>query len=284
MKSKLSRPQFLVIILAVLVVVLILLLPRVPENKSTDLSLPSEVADVPAEKRMEEFTAGLSPERKEKINALEEQLLSAASKAEKLQWYDSLVLYARVFENPELEAEYLKKYAELSDAVNSWFAAGDAYFNNFRNSEDKVKKYMISQAVGSYQQILRIEPENLKALNALGVSYVEGAAHLGEPPMKGIGMIREVLQKDPQNIDALVNLGYFAIQSGQYEKAIERYRQVLEIDSSHIEAYLYLTDIYVTLGEKDKAVESLEKYKSYVEDQEKRTQIDHYIEEIKKSN
>ncbi len=64
-------------------------------------------------------------------------------------------------------------------------------------------------------------------------------------PMKGIGILKEVLNVDSNNVDALTNLGYFSIQSAQYEKAIERFETVLRIDPKNAEAFLYLTDVYV---------------------------------------
>ena len=40
--------------------------------------------------------------------------------------------------------------------------------------------------------------------------------------MQGIMMLREVLEEDPKNELALFNMGMLSIQSGQYDKAVER--------------------------------------------------------------
>ena len=95
-------------------------------------------------------------------------------------------------------------------------------------------------------------------------------------------MLLEVVNKDPKNVDALTNLGYFAIQSGQYEKAIERFNTVLEIDPNNAEAFIYLTDTYLSQGEKEKGIETLEKYKALVDDPLVIQQVDAYIEELMK--
>ena len=140
---------------------------------------------------------------------------------------------------------------------------------------------MIEEAVQSFEKVLEMNPSNLKAKTALGVCYVEGAAQLGEMPMKGIGLLMEVLEEDSTNIDALINLGYFSIQSTQYDKALERFNRVLEIDPENAEAFLYLTDLYVQMGEIEKGISYLEKYKSFQKDPLVIEQVEAYIEELK---
>ena len=90
-----------------------------------------------------------------------------------------------------------------------------------------------------------------------------------------------MLNIDPENVNALTNLGYFAIQSGQYDKAIERFEKVLQIDSLNAEAYLYLTDVYLSQDEVEKGIETLEEYKKMVNDPLVKKQVDDYIKEIK---
>jgi tetratricopeptide (TPR) repeat protein len=281
LKSNVSGLQWLLIITAVCTIVLILLLPRVP-IVNTEGAHDHSSHEHDEEGVTSDFIEGLTSERQLKIQHLEKELALAAP-SDKVGWVDSLILYWRLFEQPEAEAEYLKKRAELLPSEESWFVAGDNYFSNFRSTPAVRKNYMIRSAIDCYHEVLALNAENLSAKNAIGVCYVEGAAILKEPPMKGIGMIREVLEKDPENIDALVNLGYFAIQSGQYERAIERFNTVLEIDSNHSEAYLYLTDIYLSLEKKEIAISNLKKYKKFVDDPVKIDQIDNYIEEIKRN-
>lgn len=60
----------------------------------------------------------------------------------------------------------------------------------------------------------------------LGISYVQG----GGAPMVGIGMLKDVLKEDPENKYALWTLGTFSQQSGQHEKAIQRFEDLLNIE------------------------------------------------------
>jgi len=104
----------------------------------------------------------------------------------------------------------------------------------------------------------------------------------GEEPMKGIMMLRDVLEEDPKNIKAHLTLGMFSIQSGQLEKALDRFNTVLSIDSSESEAYLYLAEVHEKLGQSDLAIDNLEAYKSLVEDSNSLAQVQIIINELKK--
>ena len=99
--------------------------------------------------------------------------------------------------------------------------------------------------------------------------------------MKGITMLKEVLEENPENIKTLLTLGFFSIQSGQYEIAIERFEKVLSIDSGYTEAYLYLADIYETLGKNNKSIINLNKYKNLIKDSIIINEVEKHIKELK---
>ena len=50
----------------------------------------------------------------------------------------------------------------------------------------------------------------------------------GENPMEGILALRALAESDPPNVDAVVWLGIFGIQSGQLDKARERFSELKE--------------------------------------------------------
>lgn len=177
-------------------------------------------------------------------------------------------------------AQYTEQKAIINPSVTTWFASGDNYFKAYRLTEGQHAN-LITKAVESYEKVLELDPENIPAQTALGVAYVEGAQHLGVMPMKGVGILLNLLEKNPNNINVLTNLGYFAIQSGQFETAIERFEKILELEPRNAEAYLYLTDVYVRMDEKGKAIDNLEKYKSFVDDPLVEQQVNRYIEDIR---
>jgi len=221
----------------------------------------------------------LDSTEQEFISSTAERANKIADVETKLSLYDTLIQFSIRKNIPPLVAKYSAEKAKAVPTENNWMMAGDNYFKAFRLSKN-TSKSLIKGAVRSYEEVLKLNSENLDAQTALGVAYVEGAAQMGAMPMKGIGILKEVINKDPKNVNALTNLGYFAIQSGQYEKAIERFESILKIDPENAEAYLYLTDIYLSQDKKEKGIETLEKYKSLVSDPLVLQQVEDYIKEI----
>ena len=99
--------------------------------------------------------------------------------------------------------------------------------------------------------------------------------------MKGIMMLREVLQEDPDNVQAHLQLGLFSVQSGQYDKAVERFRKVLELDpANNAEAWFFLGRTYATMDSIGLAIEAFEQYKTTVTDTAIRNGVDRFITEL----
>ena len=96
-------------------------------------------------------------------------------------------------------------------------------------------------------------------------------------------MLKSVEAKDPNNIKALINLGYFGIKSGQYEKAEGRFNQVIAIDKTYAEAYLYLADLHERQKLYKEAIADLENFKSLIDDPKKVGEVDDYILELSKN-
>ena len=80
----------------------------------------------------------------------------------------------------------------------------------------------------------------------------------GGQPMEGILMLKELADSDDPNIDAVFLLGQLSVQSGQLEKAVERYSQVLEIQPGHIDATWELAMLNMKMGDLENAVSRFE--------------------------
>lgn len=59
----------------------------------------------------------------------------------------------------------------------------------------------------------------------------------GETPMEGILELRQLAESTPPNLDAVMWLGRFSVQSGQLDKARERFNQVIDATPDRVEAY-----------------------------------------------
>ncbi len=108
-----------------------------------------------------------------------------------------------------------------------------------------------------------VDAEQLSALPTEAVATddpVEAAVQKvsGANPMEGILVLRELAESDPPNVDAVVWLGIFGIQSGQKDKARERFSDALMLDPGHLEATWQLAMLDMEEGAYDRAVVGFE--------------------------
>ncbi len=77
--------------------------------------------------------------------------------------------------------------------------------------------------------------------------FSEEAADLKDV-MKGIQKILEVTRRDSLNMYAQLMLGLGGIESGQYDKAVQRLLKVVNYDPGNLEAVLNLGEAYERMG------------------------------------
>ena len=85
-----------------------------------------------------------------------------------------------------------------------------------------------------------------------------GIINGGGQPMEGILMLKELADAEEPNYDAVFLLGQLSIQSGQLEKAVERFTQVLEHNPNHIDATWELAMLNMKMGDLEDAVARFE--------------------------
>ncbi len=80
----------------------------------------------------------------------------------------------------------------------------------------------------------------------------------GGQPMEGILMLVDLADAEEPNYDAVFLLGQLSIQSGQLEKAVQRFTQVIEHDPEHTEANWELAMLNMKMGNLEDAVSRFE--------------------------
>ena len=98
--------------------------------------------------------------------------------------------------------------------------------------------------------------------------------------MQGVMMLREILQQDPQNEQALFNLGVLSMQSGQYDKAVERFSNLVELYPKNTQAHFFLGVSYLETGASDKAKEQFLRVKSLDDNPSVQATVDSYLEDM----
>lgn len=117
-------------------------------------------------------------------------------------------------------AFYLEDAAQGESSLKNWLKAGDKFLEVFDLTRDSlVKPIVLQKANHAYEKAIAIDSTNLDAKTGMGITMVNGSG----APMAGITMLLDVVKKDPKNFKANMNLGMFAIKSGQFDKAITRF-------------------------------------------------------------
>ena len=276
-----NKTQIVVLSGAVLILVLLYFAPKInPSAESQQKDNDTTVAeDHSFESHITDFKKDLEPDQLDLIVSVE-QALAQSEQNEHVILFDSLINLWDINKKPVAAAIYAVQKAEISPSAGHWFEAAERFFYVSRIVEKHMAQHAYEQAIRGYEEVLKTEPVNLDAKINLAVCYVESSRE----PMKGINLLREVLLTDSLNAKAHLNLGYFSLKSGQYDKAIARFEKVIQIDPTYVDAFLYLGDVYETRGNKKKAIEYYEQYRTKVNNPVLSQEIGNYIEMLKKNN
>ena len=219
-----------------------------------------------------------------KITSLEGQLKNAPDDADKLSLQKQLAKIWDDVNQPAPAAFYYQAIARKENTAANWIAAGNHFNDAYKLTQDTTAQPVFdAAAVEAFQNATKLEPENLDAKAGLGVAYVNG----GGPPMQGIGLLLDVVKHDPKNTNAILNLGLFAMKSGQFDKAVDRFKSLVAIEQStqaqkpDVQPYFYLAESYKQMGMKKEAIDAYQKCKDLISDPAFDQKIDAYIKELK---
>ena len=117
----------------------------------------------------------------------------------------------------------------------------------------------------------------MDAQTAVAVIYVQ----IDQDVMKGVGLLKDVVAKDSNNIQAIFTLGMLSIQSGQFDKAQERFEKLITIQPFNPEYYFYLGEVYAKGGNTQKAIKTYETCKTLLKDEAAKKEIESLINKLK---
>jgi len=213
-----------------------------------------------------------------KITDLEDQLKKATDEKQKQDLQRQLAKQWDDVNQPAPAAFYYLELARKDNKFEDWLTAGTRFNDAYRFSQDStVQAGLVANSVEAFQNATKLKPDNLDAKAGLGVADVNGGA---PSPMTGIGLLLEVVAKDPGNRPATLNLGLFAMKSGQFEKAIVRFKTLIA-QKPEIEPYFYLAESYKQIGQKKEAIDAYQKCKELMPDPSFGKRIDDLIKELK---
>ncbi|HEY5328044.1 MAG TPA: tetratricopeptide repeat protein [Mucilaginibacter sp.] len=228
----------------------------------------------------------IGPALSAQINGTEGQLKNAPDDAAKLGLQKKLAKQWDDVNQPAPAAFYYQAIAREENTFDAWFIAGSHFNDAFTSVQDTLAQpAFVSNAIECFKNATKLKPQSLDAKTGLGVAYVnQTSLGITDPgggsPMQGIMLLLDVVKQEPENINANLNLGKFAINSHQYEKAVQRFKTVIA-QKPNADAYFYLAESYKQLGMKKEAVDAYQKCRGMVPDTAFDKQIDGYIKELK---
>jgi cytochrome c-type biogenesis protein CcmH/NrfG len=202
--------------------------------------------------------------------------LEQANANSKVVWLDSLTSVWDRQMRPGIAAEYVLRKAETTNSAEDWKMAGVRFLgiSRFFQGDDKV--VLSDRATECLIKANALAPNDIDIKTQLGSSYVES----GKEPMKGIFLLREVVAQDSTNVDAQLNLGFFSMQSGQYDKAVSRFKTVMRLKPEMLEVRLYLSEALQAVGDLKGALQELNYVKKNTSDSELISEADLRIRQI----
>lgn len=248
------KSKIILLLTIVVSTVLLYMLPRyVVNNESQGINTTTVKTENGAESHaspiVHDHSSQLPDSMKTIFKRLYESFKIADNQEKRIIFADSLAKAYKIVRKLDSVAKYSAIKAIEKPSLENFIFAGDGYYNAYNFAVDQTKRKFLAEKTQEYYT--RVLNENSLLLNVkskLAMTYVAGSN-----PMQGIMMLREVLEEDPNNELAIYNLGMLAINSGQLDKAIERFEKLKQLDLNNPEANFYLAYCFYELDKKDSA-------------------------------
>lgn len=267
---KLTRNQIVLLLFVLSIITFLFVKGYKTAETSISTTANSNVHSFDFEDYLSEEKAELSETLKVRLAELEKDNKTALGLQKIIVLWDSL-------NNQFVSGHYMEQYANLEPTEQNWFAAGSKYYAYASLSNDSL---MIAESASlakkDFQKVLALNPNNLEAKTAMAAIIVQ----IDQDVMKGVGMLKEVVAKDSNNVQAIFTLGMLSIQSGQLDKAEERFQKLIQLQPFNAEYYFYLGEVYAKAGKTEKAIKTYETCKTLLKDKEAQKDIETLIKKL----
>lgn len=143
---------------------------------------------------------------------------------------------------------YAEQAAREENSEESWAIAGATYAYTLSSDADQeIKDVALRAAERSFENAISLNPDNVDHRINLAICYAEHPP--AENPMKGIQSLLSLQREHPDNTSVLFHLARYGMQTGQYDRAIERLESALEINPSEQRVICLLEQAYRETGD-----------------------------------
>lgn len=176
-------------------------------------------------------------------------------------------------------AAYIQlQLAENTDQVYEWNMAGQYIYTYAVQMEDTLRRdFLMAEAMHCFDKILEKEPGNRQATLYKGLTLADKR----ETMMLSIPLLLSVVREDSTNILAQYTLGMLAIESGQLDKALNRFEKLISLQPSNAEYHFQAARTHELMGNKKMALEYYAKSLELTQNPEIQEQLKAIIQQLK---
>lgn len=199
----------------------------------------------------------LSSERRNTIESLEFAVEKEEDEKRKAELHKDLSRNWMQFDYPALAGYHAELVAKIEMTGEAWSIAGSTYTICFQRADDSSQRSLCgSRAVASFENAVSLQPNNLDHRLNLAVTLTEFPPESN--PMQGVTQLIELNRQNPEYVPALYNLGRLAIETGQYQRAVERLEQAFELEPDNKRVICLMPIAYSETGDSDNAKKFME--------------------------
>lgn len=140
-----------------------------------------------------------------------------------------------------------------------------------------VRNFMMAEVVELSSEALTKEPSSIKA----NLYKALALADKKETMMNAVPHLLTVVRADENNIPALYTLGLLSIESGQLDKALQRFEKLVSLQPSIPDYHFQLASVNERLGQLDEARKQYEICRDLTENAEAKEEINKIISNLK---
>lgn len=244
------RLQIIIAVAGISAIIILFQLPKSIINKTDKNKLSAAESNTTINALPSESIKAITSTEKLRIAALTKKFYSGDNLEKRYIFADSLVDVFITLDKYDSAAKYADELVLLhKQDVTSHKWAGNLYYKLFTAAQaPTVANEFAAKVQMHYKKVLDKHPNDAEVKCNLAMTYV-----ISENPMQAVMMLRDVLQQNPNFEPAIFNLGLLSLQSGQTDKAIERFNKLRELNPRNWKAQLYLATALLDKNEVDKA-------------------------------
>lgn len=194
----------------------------------------------------------LTQEQRVSIDELNVMLERAESEVERIKLLEQLAGRWYSFGQYAVSGHYAEEIAEMRDDAEAWAIAGTTYAQGLAAvSDEREKVYCAEKARAAFDQSKLLQPDNKDVDLNHALTYIQLPDESN--PMAGIQMLLKLKNQYPKYAPVYRHLGRLGIQTGQYQKALERLRVAWSLEKDEQKVSCLLTEAFSALGQADSA-------------------------------